>query len=455
MKHAPECAYHVDQYDWECTCAAQPDGDCSESQRQIEPSPPSPQAAPDADREVALVERLRSEAVNWSATCGDLFDEAADEIERLRTTTAQHSGAELEDLRADLREAYEHINVLADLYSDMHSYLDGDEGFENAKPGILAEAEAYFAHRMSGEPFLLRAPAQHVARDAVNYGIGAMKDGERIAPEELYDQPAPAQGDVVRAILEDIQAQSMGVKPPRHSWYYDKAADALKALATLPPSMGGERGDEWQPFSTAPKDGTPFLCFVPDPVCSPETGMDVIWWEPTENAFLLDDNPILYTPSHWMPLPNAPGATPMPVERGKEGAKIWAKVSEEARRYAGHYKPSSDGWNTFLMFANWADEQAAAPTPSASRGMPEALPYAALLAIRDALVEGDPQEAYHQLRMIADPDCKVSLANRGDHWAEWGRKVRALAAPQSSRDQIHESPLANVRSTDVSTVEEK
>jgi hypothetical protein len=31
-----------------------------------------------------IIGRLRSEAVNWSATCGDLFGEAADEIERLQ-----------------------------------------------------------------------------------------------------------------------------------------------------------------------------------------------------------------------------------------------------------------------------------------------------------------------------------------------------------------------------------
>jgi hypothetical protein len=30
-----------------------------------------------------LMERLRSEAVNWSASCGHLFDEAADRIEAL------------------------------------------------------------------------------------------------------------------------------------------------------------------------------------------------------------------------------------------------------------------------------------------------------------------------------------------------------------------------------------
>ncbi len=31
-----------------------------------------------------LLDRLDSEAVNWSATCGDLFGEAAAEIRRLR-----------------------------------------------------------------------------------------------------------------------------------------------------------------------------------------------------------------------------------------------------------------------------------------------------------------------------------------------------------------------------------
>ena len=34
---------------------------------------------------MTLLERLRAEAVNWSATCGGLFDEAADEIERLES----------------------------------------------------------------------------------------------------------------------------------------------------------------------------------------------------------------------------------------------------------------------------------------------------------------------------------------------------------------------------------
>lgn len=32
----------------------------------------------------------------------------------------------------------------------------------------------------------------------------------------------------LRTALKEIQAESMGVKPPRHSWYYDRAEIALK-----------------------------------------------------------------------------------------------------------------------------------------------------------------------------------------------------------------------------------
>lgn len=46
-----------------------------------------------------------------------------------------------------------------------------------------------------------------------------------------------------------------------------------------------------------------------------------------------------------------------------------------------------------------------------------------LLAIRDALIADDAMEAYHQLRMIADPDCRNAFA-LGEHWASW----EALAA---------------------------
>lgn len=52
-----------------------------------------------APKPPTLLSRLRREAVNWSATCGDLFDEAADEIERLWAIeqAAQKWRASLED----------------------------------------------------------------------------------------------------------------------------------------------------------------------------------------------------------------------------------------------------------------------------------------------------------------------------------------------------------------------
>jgi hypothetical protein len=42
----------------------------------------------------------------------------------------------------------------------------------------------------------------------------------------------------------------------------------------------------------------------------------------------------------------------------------------------------------------------------------------ALIAIRDSLVDEDYDQAYHILRMQADPDCHVCLT-QGDHWAQW------------------------------------
>ena len=41
-----------------------------------------------------------------------------------------------------------------------------------------------------------------------------------------------------------------------------------------------------------------------------------------------------------------------------------------------------------------------------------------LIAIRDALVDECYDDAYHILRMQADPDCEVHLT-QGDHWAQW------------------------------------
>lgn len=52
---------------------------------------------------------------------------------------------------------------------------------------------------------------------------------------------------------------------------------------------------------------------------------------------------------------------------------------------------------------------------------------AALVALHDALVDGDANEAFHILRMQADPDCRVFLTKR-DHFAQW-KEIAAFSPP--------------------------
>ena len=53
-----------------------------------------------------------------------------------------------------------------------------------------------------------------------------------IAPEivqDLDNEVGELRQEVIRlrAALEDIQREAMAFKPPRHSWYYDRAQNAL------------------------------------------------------------------------------------------------------------------------------------------------------------------------------------------------------------------------------------
>lgn len=56
----------------------------------------------------------------------------------------------------------------------------------------------------------------------------------------------------------------------------------------------------------------------------------------------------------------------------------------------------------------------------------------ALMALHDALVADDSMEAFHILRMQADPDCKVFLERR-DHFAQW-KALAALASRLPDRE---------------------
>lgn len=53
-----------------------------------------------------------------------------------------------------------------------------------------------------------------------------------------------------------------------------------------------------------------------------------------------------------------------------------------------------------------------------------------LLAIRDALIADDKFEAYHRLRLVADPDCSNAV-KYGDHWHPWQEIAKAV--PQTAR----------------------
>ena len=77
---------------------------------------------------------------------------------------------------------------------------------------------------------------------------------------------------------------------------------------------------EWQPIETAPRDGTRILAFLPgtnpeDDFHAPEDVMIVSWDEHCEHGFgwLIDQEENLAAwcnPTHWMPLPSAPGIAP-------------------------------------------------------------------------------------------------------------------------------------------------
>jgi len=68
---------------------------------------------------------------------------------------------------------------------------------------------------------------------------------------------------------------------------------------------------EWQPIETAPRDGTPVLCYYPpeggdDGVCEVYSSLGDGYYE-----FLLDGR----DPTHWMPLPDPPNSVENSVKK--------------------------------------------------------------------------------------------------------------------------------------------
>jgi hypothetical protein len=58
---------------------------------------------------------------------------------------------------------------------------------------------------------------------------------------------------------------------------------------------------QWRPIETAPKDGTVLLGY------DNGFGREIVWWSVPMNEWYSDGEPLeFWTPTHWMPLPDAP-----------------------------------------------------------------------------------------------------------------------------------------------------
>ena len=141
-----------------------------------------------------LLERARSEAINWSATWGRLFDELADEIERLtdlvdaagkqnmqhmelakeRRELAEAAEAELDDWRVRAIKAEENDRI-------SREWLAAAEARADALAKELAETQ----ERLHNRTEQLTATAKELAeareeRDALAAAIRLMRDDTAI-----------------------------------------------------------------------------------------------------------------------------------------------------------------------------------------------------------------------------------------------------------------------------------
>ena len=80
------------------------------------------------------------------------------------------------------------------------------------------------------------------------------------------------------------------------------------AAPAHPAPISGLEPVAWRPIKTAPRDGTPILCFTPDyqSEFSDQSGIDVLWFD--EGAWLYNAEPVTFQPTHWMPLPASPNS---------------------------------------------------------------------------------------------------------------------------------------------------
>lgn len=114
----------------------------------------------------------------------------------------------------------------------------------------------------------------------------------------------------------------------------------------------------WQPIATVPKDGTAFLGFFPERQ-GYVARQDVIpmYWNGSDWCNSLSGYVMSITPTHWMPLPPAPGDAP-PPDPPATCADCGCALNEGTAKV---FTVCDDCWDVF------AGKKAAPPVPSGTR----------------------------------------------------------------------------------------
>jgi hypothetical protein len=167
------------------------------------------------------------------------------------------------------------------------------------------------------------AQVQVLIRDAI---VTASSGQVTTAEGAPYD-------DIIRLVERARgRASAMRIAPPGGKLSSKTAADEFEgAIDALLAALAAKHDpveltavtphNGWQPIETAPKDGTPFLCFHHDTEFSPPTSIDLIWYEPSIKTYTMDgDNEVPFAGiTHWMPLPPPPALSR--ADGGIEGGK--------------------------------------------------------------------------------------------------------------------------------------
>jgi hypothetical protein len=99
---------------------------------------------------------------------------------------------------------------------------------------------------------------------------------------------------------------------------------------------------QWKPISSAPKDGSRVLIWHPD-YCAPITAQ---WYGNEGWKMDSDVSPFWRQPTHWMPLPAAPGTPPASAQ---DDAKEWGPAFDEWFVKSGVWPTYEEifaaGWN--------------------------------------------------------------------------------------------------------------